>query len=296
MKMTRVGTGKYAYELTKDFAKLPAGESFGEITRVAIDSSDRFYVFQRKDPPVVVFDRDGNYLNSWGAHAIKDPHGLRIVNDIVYLTDRKDSVAVIFTLDGKPLQVIGNRGVHSDTGCEKAGTLVPRAAGPFNYPTEITPGPTGDLYVTDGYRNCRVHRFTRDGKFVMSWGQPGKTAPGDFHLPHVLVVAPDGKVYVGDRGNRRVQIFSADGEFLSMWTGMGGPNDLIRDKDGAFYIAEQKTEDGPNHVSIRDDAGTVLARWEIRQAHGLGVDSHGDIYLGSTVHKTVDKFLRVNQS
>ena len=114
--MTRVGTGTYTYELIQDFPKLPAGEALGVVSTVATDSQDRVYVFQRQDPPVMVFDRDGNYLNRWGIGAITDPHGMTIVDDIVYITDRSDSVAVTFTLDGKPQQVIGKRGVHSDTG------------------------------------------------------------------------------------------------------------------------------------------------------------------------------------
>jgi len=290
--MTQVGTGKHTYELVQDFPKLPAGNSFGMVSSVATDSQDRLYVFQRKDPPVMVFDRRGNYLRSWGIGAITHPHCITIVNDIVYITDRDDSVAVIFTLEGKPLQVIGKRGVHSDTGCERPGDLVPRAAGPFNYPTEMAPGPSGDLYVTDGYRNCRVHRFTRDGQLMNSWGEPGKTAPGQFHLPHSVLVAPDGRVYVCDRGNRRVQIFSADGKFISMWTGMSGPNHIARGKDGCFYICEQPADGVPGFVSIRDDSGTVLARWHSRQVHGLCVDSQGDLYLGSTTNHSVDKYVR----
>lgn len=290
--MTQVGAGKYTYELIPDFPKLPAGESFGLVSRVATDSQDRLYVFQRKDPPVVVFDRGGKYLGSWGSGAIPDPHGMKIVDDVVYITDRTDSVAMTFTLEGKLLWMIGKRGVRSDTGCKKAGDLVPRAAGPFNHPTEMTPGPSGDLYVTDGYCNSRVHRFTRDGQLINSWGQPGKIAPGQFHLPHSVVAAPDGKLYVCDRSNRRVQIFSADGEFISMWTGMGGPNDIARDKDGVFYICEQEADGAPAFVSIRDGAGTVLARWAIRHAHGVGVDSRGDIYLGLTTNRNVDKYVR----
>jgi DNA-binding beta-propeller fold protein YncE len=293
MTMAQVGTGKYTYELIQDFPKLPPGEALGIVSTVATDSQDRVYVFQRKDPPVMVFDRDGNYLNCWGIGAITDPHGMTIVDDIVYITDRSDSVAVTFTLDGKPLQVIGQRGVHSDTGCDRPGDLVPRAAGPFNYPTEMVPSPSGDLYVSDGYRNARVHRFTHDGQLVKSWGAPGKTEPGHFHLPHSVLVAPDGKVYICDRTNRRVQIFSADGEFLSMWTGMGGPNDISRDKDGVFYICEQEVDGEPPFVSVRDGNGAVLARWEIRHAHGLWVDSHGDIYLGLTTNHSVDKYVRV---
>ena len=92
--MTTVGSGKYTYELIQDFPKLPAGETLGTVSSVATDSQDRVYAFQRQDPPVMVFDRDGNYLNCWGIGAITDPHGINIVDDIVYITDRSDQVAV----------------------------------------------------------------------------------------------------------------------------------------------------------------------------------------------------------
>ena len=290
--MTIVGSGKYTYELIQDWPKLPSGESLGVVSTVATDSKDRVYAFQRQDPPVMVFDRDGNYLNRWGIGAITDPHGMTIVDDIVYITDRSDHVAVKFTLDGKPLQVIGDRGVFSDTGCENPGDLVPRAAGPFNYCTEMAPSPTGEIYVSDGYRNARVHRFSSEGRLIQSWGQPGKTEAGHFHLVHSLLIDPEGKVYVCDRANRRVQIFSPDGEFITMWTGMGGPDNIVRDRDGIFYIAEQADESGDSHVSIWDGDGNVLQRWPIRHAHGLWVDSHGDIYLGLTIEQSVDKYVR----
>ena len=291
--MTTVGSGKYTYELVQDFPKLPAGESLGIVSTVAADSQDRVYVFQRTDIPVMVFDREGNYLSRWGIGAIADPHGMTIADDIVYITDRSDSVAVSFTLDGRPIQVIGERGVYSDTGCERAGDLVPRAAGPFNYPTEMVPSPSGDIYVSDGYRNSRVHRFSKDGQLIQSWGQPGKSVPGEFHLPHSVLVDPEGKVYVCDRANRRVQIFSSDGEFIEMWTGMGGPNDISRDNEGVFYICEQEADGEPPHTSVRDSGGNVLARWPTRHAHGLWVDSHGDIYLGLTTSHSVDKYVRI---
>ena len=290
--MTTVGSGKYTYELVQDFPRLPDGETLGVVSTVATDSQDRVYVFQRTDIPVMVFDRDGNYLSRWGIGAIADPHGMTIADDIVYITDRSDSVAVSFTLDGRPLQVIGDRGVYSDTGCEQAGDLVPRAAGPFNYPTEMVPSPSGDIYVSDGYRNSRVHRFGADGQLKQSWGQPGKSAPGEFHLPHSVLVDPEGQVYVCDRANRRVQIFSPEGEFITMWTGMGGPNDISRDSEGIFYICEQEADGEPPHTSVRDGEGNVLARWPTRHAHGMWVDSHGDIYLGLTTSHSVDKYVR----
>jgi DNA-binding beta-propeller fold protein YncE len=289
--MTKVVGGGHTYELIRDFPKLPRGESFGMISRVATDSQDRVYVFQRKDPPVVVFDREGKYLGAWGHGQITDPHGLKIVDDVVYTTDRSDSVVKSFALDGRLLLELGKRGVHSDTGCVGAPWLAARASGPFNHPTEMIAHPNGDIYVTDGYRNARVHRFARDGQLIESWGEPGKAA-GEFHLPHSIATDPDGKLYVADRANKRIQIFSPEGRFLSMWTGMGGPNDITRGNDGKFYIAEQEDGDEPAYVCVRDAAGAVLARMESRHVHGVGVDSRGDIYAGLTVDRSVDKFVR----
>jgi DNA-binding beta-propeller fold protein YncE len=284
-------TETYSYEPIRDFFKLPNGERFGLVSRVAADSQDRIYVFQRRDPPVIVFDRDGTYLGAWGTGEVTDPHGLKIVDDIVYTTDRSDSVAKSFTLDGEVLLRLGTPGVHSDTGCTGSPWLAERAAGPFNHPTEMISHPNGDLYVTDGYRNARVHRFTRDGQLVTSWGSPGH-AEGQFHLPHSIAIDPDGRLYVADRANKRIQIFTPEGEFLGQWTGMGGPNDITRGKDGNYYIAEQEDGGNPAYVCVRDGNGTVLARMESRHVHGIGVDSHGDIYAGLTVNRGVDKFVR----
>ena len=288
--MAQVGTGKYTYELIRDFPQLPPGETFGMVSRVATDSQDRVYVFQRKDPPVVVFDREGKYLGAWGSGEVTDPHGLKIIDDVVYTTDRSDSVAKSFTLDGKVILALGQRGVHSDTG-NVTNWLAERAAGPFNHPTEMIAHPNGDIYVTDGYRNARVHRFTKDGKLVKSWGAPGH-GPGQFHLPHSIAFDPDGKLYVADRANKRIQIFTPDGEFLGQWTGMGGPNDITRGKDGNYYIAEQELDGKPAQVCVRDATGNVLVRFDSRHDHGVGVDSRGDIYAGLTTERSVDKFVR----
>jgi len=93
-----------------------------------------------------------------------------------------------------------------------------RAGGPFNMPSGIVPSPFGDLYVSDGYRNCRVHRFSASGALISSWGNPGKTAPNEFHVPHDLWVDKQGVVYVCDRDNSRIQVFSATGELKAIWT------------------------------------------------------------------------------
>ena len=290
--MTTVGTGKFTYTYVQDWAKLPPGQSFGTVSAVATDSQDRVYAFQRTEPPVVVFDRDGNFLSSWGNGAFVNPHGIYIADDIIYLTDREGSVAMKYTLDGKPLQIIGTHGVFSDTGCEVAGEVVPRSAGPFNYIIELVPSASGDLYVSDGYRNARVHRFSSDGRLISSWGEPGKGGPNEFHLPHSLIVGQDGRVYVCDRENSRVQVFSADGQYITMWTDMNRPLDISQDRDGNFVISERPEDGVPPQISVLDPEGKVLARWPSRSAHGSWVDAHGDIYLALTAEKSIDKYVR----
>ena len=278
------------YKVIHDFIKPPPGQSFGLISRVAADSQDRIYVFQRKDPPVVVFDRDGKYLGAWGTGEVTDPHGLKIVGDTVYTTDRIDSVAKSFSLDGKVKLQLGTPGVASDTG-NVENWLVERAAGPFNHPTEMLPHPNGDIYVTDGYQNARVHRFAADGTLKTSWGAPGK-GPGQFHLPHSIAIDDDGNLLVADRANRRIQIFTPEGKYLSEWTGMGGPNDISRGKDGNYYIAEQEADGNPAYCTVRNPKGEVLAKMASRHVHGIGVDSKGNIYAGLTQNRSVDKFVR----
>lgn len=290
--MTTVGTGKYTYQLIEHWAKLPAGQTFGNVSAVATDFQDRVYVFQRKDPPVVIFDREGNYLNSWGVSAITEAHGIFIQDDIIYLTDRVDSVALKFTLDGKPLQVLGRRGVHSDTGCEVPGELVPHSAGPFNYPTEMVPAPSGDLYVSDGYRNSRVHRFSPDGRLLASWGEPGKTEPGNFHLPHSILIDEDGLVYVCDRENNRIQVFSAEGRFITMWPGLRRPQDLSMDSEEIIHVSEGGVDGLSPRVTLMDKRGQVVAQWDAPNGHGSWVDAYGDIYLALGVLERVDKYVR----
>jgi hypothetical protein len=282
---------EYRYELIEDFCKSPDGEPFGLVSRVATDDEDRIYVFQRRDPPVVVFDRNGKHVASWGAGDVTDPHGLKIIGDTVYTTDRSDSVAKSFTLDGKVKLALGTRGRHADTG-KVENWLVERAAGPFNHPTEMIRHPNADLYVTDGYRNARVHRFAADGTLKTSWGSPGR-GPGQFHLPHSIAIDAQGRLLVADRANRRIQIFTPDGQYISEWTGMGGPNDISRGKDGNFYIAEQEDGGNPSYCTVRDPQGNVLAKMASRHVHGIGVDSQGNIYAGLTQNRSVDKFVRV---
>ena len=172
--------------------------------------------------------------------------------------------------------------------------MVPRAAGPFNYPSEMYPSPSGDLYVSDGYRNSRVHRFSAEGRYITSWGTPGKGGPGEFHLPHSLLIDEEGLVYVCDRENNRIQVFTPEGEFITMWTDMTRPNDISQSVDGDFYIAESTFEGSTPRITVRDKEGDILSSWESRQAHGLWVDKQDSVYLALPGAQSVDKYIRQN--
>jgi sugar lactone lactonase YvrE len=196
---------------------------------------------------------------------------------------------------------LGTMNTPSDTGYDGKDSLtIARPAGPFNRPTNLAVGPKGDLYVSDGYGNCRVHQFSPTGELRRSWGVPG-TGPGQFHLPHGIAAAADGRIFVCDRENDRIQIFSPDGEYLGAWTDTQRPTHLVFDGEGRAYVSElwwHKGQTSQRHgpiqearygrVSVYDPAGRVLARWGSAEAcapgsfaapHGLAVDSRGDIYV-----------------
>ena len=290
--MQVMGSGDYRYEVTEEWAKLPQGWRFGVTTGVTIDSAGRVYICQQQqDPPVVVFDTDGSYLSSWGSGLIVEPHTLYIAqDDIVYLADRGAHVALKLTLEGTPLMELGTRGHPSDTGCTEDEGEVLRAAGPFNKPTRLFPSPSGDLYASDGYRNSRVHRFSADGALAQSWGTPGG-AVGEIRVPHAVWVDKQGLVYVCDRSNNRIQVFSATGDPVDQWNDVIGATDLVIDSAGTVYVHERQGDD--NWMSVRDLKGTLKAQWGAPRSHQICVDPRGDIYMAVSQEGRIAKGVRV---
>ena len=211
------GSGEYRYELVDGWAKLPEGWSFLDVGGIAIDSQDRVYVFNRSPHPVMVFDRGGNFLSSWGEGFFNRPHGARISKEgVIYCADDGNHTVSKFTLDGKLLATLGTKDKPSDTGYidqpdfyASLETIV-RGGGPFNRPTGIALSSSGDIYISDGYGNARVHRFSSDGKLISSWGEPG-TGQSQFRLPHNIWIDSQDRVWVSDRENSRIQIFDAGG-------------------------------------------------------------------------------------
>jgi sugar lactone lactonase YvrE len=253
---------------------------------VAVDSQDRVYCFNRApDHPIVIFDRDGNYLSSWGAGLIAFAHAILIDDDDnVWLVDRDNGQVLKFTATGELLMTIGTKGYRSDTGVDpqdfssKAYQQVTHGGDPFNLPTDIALTPAGEMFITDGYGNARVHKFAADGAYLFSWGEPG-TGPGEFNMPHGVWIDRQGRVLVCDRENDRVQIFSQAGEFLTTWpTRLIGPAMTYVDHEDIVYVPEHNG----GMVSILTLEGERLAQWgdpRYRSCHGLWGDSHGDLYV-----------------
>ena len=291
-----LGSGAFTYRPVDDWARLPDGWAFREVAAVATDSKDNVYVFDRGEHPVMVFDRDGNFLRSWGEGVFKRAHGLHVgPDDTIWCTDDMDHSVRACTPEGKVLLQIG-----------VSGKPAPLLSGePFHRCTHTALSPQGEIYVSDGYGNARVHKYAPDGRLLFSWGESG-TDPGQFNIVHNVVCDDDGWVYVADRENHRVQVFDANGRYETQWNNLHRPCGLFmcRGHSPHCYIGElgpgmSVNRGFPNlgpRLSVVTNQGELVTRigdvtggegpTQFLAPHGLAVDSRGDIYVGE-VSKTL---------
>ena len=288
-----LGTGAYRYEVVDNWAKLPPGREFNaDVAAVGVDAQDRVYAFNRGQHPMAVFDRDGNFLHSWGEGVFKRAHGVHMApDDTIWLTDDGDHTVRHCTLDGKVLLTIGVPGVPK-----------PYMSGePFHRCTHTALSPQGDaVYVSDGYGNSRVHKYAPNGTLLLSWGEPG-CDPGQFNIAHNICCDQDGWVYVADRENHRVQVFDGNGKYETQWNNLhrpcalcccGGkkPNFIIGELGPGMSVNLKSPNLGPR-LTVVDAHGKRIARLggengpglelgKFLAPHGLALDSKGDIYVG----------------
>jgi NHL repeat-containing protein len=291
------------YRAVMGWEQLPAGYTHPDVAAVAVNSKGRVYLFCRAEHPVLMYERDGRFVGSWGEEIFTmRTHGITIApDDSVWCVDDAGHSVRKFTPDGKLLLTLGdNAGKPSDSGYNGSDlTTIARGAPPFNRPTNLAVAANSDLYVTDGYGNARVHRFSATGKLLASWGEPG-TGPGQFMLPHGIAVDPTGNVLVCDRENDRIQVFTAEGRYVRQITEVQRPTQIVLAR-GLMYVSElgwrigqRSFTNGPierdlaSRLSVLDANGAVVSRLggpdpcapgSFCAPHGLAVDSNGDLYV-----------------
>lgn len=325
-----------AFDSVPDFFTLPPGANFGEVSGVAVDSRRHIYVFSRSGATggpafgptaaqLLEFDQNGRFVREVGKdlYGWAFAHSVRIGrNDDIWAIDKGSDMVIRFNQSGRVQWVFGRRKESADGAepWEHVNPPAPARDGLFRQPTDIAWDSQGNTYITDGYVNSRVAKFDSRGNWVRSWGEPG-TGPGQFHLPHAIVIDSRDQVYVGDRTNRRVQVFDTNGTYLREWkvavppdyttravngetpragdmSGVGAPNALCitSGPNQVIYLGEstwpgrifKMTLDG-RVLGVIGKAGRNLK--EFSGAHAIACPSENEIYVAETSNWRVQKLL-----
>jgi len=301
------------YEVDPNWPQRPDDMPWGQTPGIAVDSKDQVWVFTRAEPPIQIYSADGAFIRAWGKGMIgctpngPGSHHMKIDSQgMIWLADVADHVVSQFMPDGKLLKTLGTPG---EPGCDEKH---------LNKPTDMAITPDGQVFVSDGYGNARIVHFDADGKFVKAWGKLG-SGPGEFSLPHAIVVDSKGKLYVADRNNARVQVFDQDGRFLDQWQNLIVPWGLwVTPKDeiwvcGCSPMQWRETDTTlscppKDQVFMKfDTSGKALQLWtvpkgeddeqqpgELNWVHGIAVDSKGNIYATDIMGERAQKFVRKN--
>ena len=289
-------TGPPSYEVVHGWPSLPEGFTLGQVVGVDVDSQNRVWVFHREARPVLCIDGDsGEILSSFGDGMFENEHGLAVDGDgNVWVTDADTHVVEKYDPEGNLLLSLGIKG--------EAGEDEKR----FNKPTDVEVGPDGSIYVTDGYGNNRVVKLDAEGNFVTAWGTKG-TSDGEFDTPHGLAVDGEGRVYVADRGNSRMQVFDSEGKFLSEWKSdeIGRPWGVDITTEGNVVVADGGDLTGTaydrNGALLMTTAGEIIERWgsygsqdgQFYWAHDIAAGPDGAVYVTDVnVGMRVQKFIR----
>lgn len=297
------------YEVDPTWPKRPAGLEWGQMPGVALDKEDNVWIFTRATPPIQVYKATGEFIRAWGQEFIKTAHQIKIDTDgNIWIADVGNHTVRKCTADGKILLTLGTPG---ERGID---------AKHLNMPTDMTIAQNGDVFVSDGYGNSRIVHFDKTGKFIKAWGTMG-TRPGQFSIPHAIAIDSNGRLYIADRNNVRVQVYSQGGELLDSWKNLlvpwgfwvSGQDDIwICGSSPTGWKTDPKYPTAPLGCPPRDQLfmrfntdGKLQQLWTIPKAedgqeqpgnlnwvHGIALDSKGNIYAGDIIGKRVQKFVR----
>lgn len=301
------------YRQIKDWPRLPEGFHLGNPSGIGIDSEQNIIVFHRAgrvwplilpmpeslitSNTIVILDRQsGRMVNSWGTGLFIMPHGLTVdAQDNIWVTDVGLHQVFKFSHEGRLLMRLGEAKVAGQDATH------------FNRPTDVAIAPDGAIYVSDGYRNSRIVKFSPDGKYLFEWGKKGD-GPGEFDVPHSIDLDGKGNVYVADRENKRIQVFDPNGKFKGEWTGkdFGRICALRFDQTktrlfAADYLTHYISPKGSD-ILVFDTSGRLLTRFgrsgfydgPVCWYHDVAVDRDGNIYAGDILGNTLQKFIPGN--
>ena len=265
------------YELVENWAQLPDGMVWGQVIAVDTDQAGNLIALHRcssdtcvgqSEPPLLKFNPSGELLMSWGEGLLVWPHGLDIDADgNIWVTDGrheggKGEVIFKFSPDGEVLMTIGTPGISGN--------------GPYTFDgvCDVVVAANGNIFVADGHVNNRVVKYSAAGRFLMAWGQAG-TGPGEFDMPHSIDIDSQGRVFVADRGNNRVQIFDQEGRYLDEWTQFGRPSGVYISANDRLFVADSQSVDGVN------------PDFEMGIYYGSAVDGSVEGYIGDILTESV---------
>lgn len=279
------------YAPVPDIFKLPQGANFGACSGVAVNSKGHIFVFNRGKQVLMEFDGDGGYVRSLAEGLFTHPHGLRVdAEDNIWATDGVLHIVVKMDPDGRVLMVLGVKGRAREW--HEFGHL--RC---FDEPNDIAFGAAGEIYVTQGHGKgeSRVLKFDAEGNFLATWGGEG-AGPGEFNVPHSIVIDGKGLLHIADRSNERIQVFDADGNYIRETRHPGTPCGLAMSSDQHIFMAHGHT----GLIMKLDLAGRVLgatggqgkAPNRYGEAHYIALDGKDDIYVADTLNWRVQKLVK----
>ena len=300
------------YQLDATWPRQRSDYAWEAMAGIAVDARGLIWTLNRGEMPVQVYSTDGKLVRQWGRGLFHSPHQLSIgPRGHIWIADSHAHVVYQFAPDGTRLRTLGIPGEFGDD--ERR----------FKMPTDVVETEAGDIFIADGYRNNRVVHYSSQGKFVKQWGTLG-VKPGQFSLPHSIDVDSQGRLYVADRNNARIQIFDQSGKFLAEWQSLMVPWTVrITDRDEVYVCGASpshwRKEDVQLGIPPKDQLvmklnthGHVLSWWqfplgawgpekqagpgELAWVHGLGIDGQGNLYLGDIMGKRVQRFARVTPS
>jgi DNA-binding beta-propeller fold protein YncE len=294
-----LGSNDHKYQIVPQWEKLPHEYRWPETAGVITDSKDNVYVFNRGNYPMIVFNSNGEFIKTWGENIFTRPHGLsKGPDNTIYCSDDGDHTIRQCDLDGNVLLTIGNPGNPAKA---FSGT-------PFNRCTHTALDPeTGDIFISDGYKNSKIHKYSADGKLIKSWGEPG-VGPGEFNIVHNLAFDANGFLYVCDRENHRIQIFDKNGNYQDQFNNVHRPCAIHIDDRNILYVAElgwatNINRDMPNigpRISVLNNKGEVLSRigdmgygfnlGQFTAPHGICLDSKLNIYVAEVSKTNISHF------